>query len=187
MSRNRRPLVAGICLLALCGNAAAANNNFYILGAFGNTNSDVAAGGINRVDDNGGSFSLGAGFTFSQHFAIEVAYQDFGSQYGETDCPPFYACLVIPVTTQADMTAVSLSVTGGLALSDSLDGYGRVGFARWDLSFDGISAAFDDSGEDLLYGAGLRWTLDDRWKIFAEYARVDLDLDTASLGVNYRF
>jgi hypothetical protein len=33
----------------------------------------------------------------------------------------------------------------------------------------------------------LRWSVANHWDLFAEYERVDLDLDTASIGVSYRF
>ncbi len=65
--------------------------------------------------------------------------------------------------------------------------FGKVGFVSWDIDFIGISSAFNASGEDLLFGAGLRWSIDDHWKVFAEYEKVELDLNTASIGVRYHF
>jgi OmpA-OmpF porin, OOP family len=187
MSRKKWSVAPAVLMLALFSHAAVAQNDFYLLAALGATNSDVALGGINRVDDDDVGYALGAGYAFYPGISIELAYQDFGSQNGATDCPPGYACLVIPVTTQADVTAVSLSILGSVPFNDRLDAYGRLGIASWDVGFDGISSAFDASGKDILFGAGLRWSLDDRWKVFAEYTRLNLDLDTASLGLSYHF
>lgn len=187
MSPKKWAVAPAILMLAVFSNAAVAENDFYLLAALGTTSSDVALGGLNRVDDDDVSFTLGAGYAVSPIISIELAYQDFGSQNGATDCPPGFACLVIPVTTQADLTAVSLSMLGNVPVTNQLDAYGKLGIVSWDVGFNGISSAFDASGEDLLYGVGLRWSIDDRWKLFAEYTRAELDLDTASLGLSYHF
>ena len=184
---NRLSIVAGVLILALFSDTAVAQSGFYVYGAFGNTDTDVSLGGLNRVDDDNSSFALGAGYELTRNISLEGAYLDFGSHDGETDCPPGITCLVIPVSAQADLTGISLSLIGSIPLTDSLDVYGKVGFVSWDVDFEGISSAFDTSGEDLLYGAGLRWSIDDHWKVFAEYGRVELDLDTASIGVSYHF
>jgi OOP family OmpA-OmpF porin len=171
----------------LFSDTAVAQSGFYVYGSFGNTDTDVSLGGLNRVDDDNSSFALGAGYEFTRNISLEGAYLDFGSHDGETDCPPGFTCLVIPVSAQADLTGISLSLIGSIPLTDKLDVYGKLGFTSWDVDFEGISSAFDTSGEDLLYGAGLRWSIDDHWKVFAEYGSVELDLDSASVGVSYHF
>jgi opacity protein-like surface antigen len=182
---NRLSIVAGVLVPILFCDTAVAQSDFYVFGSFGNTDADVSLGGLNRVDDNNGSYALGAGYALASNVSLEVAYQDFGSFNGETDCPPGFTCLVIPVSAQADLMGISLSLIGSVPLTDRLDVYGKVGFTSWNVDFKGISAAFDDSGEDFLYGAGLRWSINDHWKVFAEYGKQELDLDTASIGVSY--
>jgi OOP family OmpA-OmpF porin len=184
---NRLSIVAGVLVLALFSDTAVAQRGFYIFGAFGNTNSDVALGGLNRLDDDNSSYTLGAGYVFNPNISLETAYRDFGSHNGETDCPPDFTCLIIPVSAQADVTSFSTSLIGSLPITDRLDVYGKVGFATWKVTFKDISSAFDASGEELLYGAGLRWSIDDHWKVFAEYEKVELDFDTAGIGVRYHF
>ena len=184
---NKLSITAGALLLVLFSENAVAQSGFYIFGAFGNTNSDVALGGLNRVDDDNNSYALGAGYAFTPNVSLEGAYQEFGSHNGETDCPPGVTCLVVPLSAQADLTGISLSLVGSIPLTDKLDVYGKIGFVSWDIEFKGISSAFDTSGEDLQYGAGLRWSIDDHWKAFAEYGKVELDFDTASIGVSYHF
>jgi hypothetical protein len=45
----------------------------------------------------------------------------------------------------------------------------------------------DDSGEDLIYGAGLQWYVSDRWSLQVFYEHVDLDIESAKLGAEFRF
>ena len=173
--------------ISLYSHSAVAQSAFYIFGAIGNTDEDVTLGGQNRVNDDDSSFMFGGGYEFNENIALEAAYQDFGTQAGQTDCPPGFFCLLVPLLTKADVAAFSVSVVGGFRISDRLDGYGRLGVTSWDIEFDGISSAFDDSSEDLHYGVGLRWSFAEHWNIFAEYAQVDLDLDTFSIGLRYDF
>ena len=187
MPVNRLSLVVGVLLTSLLTGTANAQSNAYVLGAIGNTNADASFGFLNRLDDDGSSFKLGVGYAFTPNVAVEAAYQDFGSHDGETDCPPGFACLVIPVSARADLTGISVAVVGSLPLSDMLSAYGKVGFISWDVEFEGFSSAFDTSGEDLLYGAGLKLSLNDSWKLFAEYEQTDLDLGTAEIGVSFHF
>ena len=187
MNTSKVIVMAGVLLLALAGNTAVAQGNFYVFGAIGSTSSDVSLGGLNKVDGRDTSYLVGAGFALNRSFAIEASYLDFGDHDGETDCPPGFTCLVIPVQTQADMKGLSLAVTGSFPLSGSLDAYGKLGFVSWDINYSGISSAFDASGEDLLYGVGLRHAINDHWMVFAEYERVQLDLGNTSIGVSYQF
>lgn len=185
----RHTAISGLAILfmSLLSHIAVAQSDFYIFGAIGNADADVALGGRNSVEDDGSSFMLGGGYKFSENFSLEAAYLDFGKQNGQTDCPPGFACLLIPLRTEADVTALSVSVIGSFRISDTLDGYGRLGVTSWDVEYDGISAAFDDSGEDLHYGIGLRWSFEDHWKVFAEYTQIDLDIDSVSFGIRYDF
>jgi OOP family OmpA-OmpF porin len=184
---KKLPIVAIGLVLALFCDTTVAQSNFYVHGSFSNSNTDILLGGLNHVDDDNSSYALGAGYAFTPNVSLEAAYRDFGSHNGETDCPPDFTCLIIPVLTKADLTGISLSLIGSIPLTERLDMFGKVGFTSWNVDFDGISAAFDDSGEDFLYGAGLRWSIDDRWKVFAEYERHDLDLNSAAIGVNFYF
>ena len=184
---NRLQVVAGVLLTAFLSGNASAQSDIYIFGAVGNTNSDIQLGGLNNIDDGDSSYSLGAGYAFTPNFSVELAYQDFGSHDAATDCPPGFTCLVIPVSTQADLTGIALNLVGSIPLTESLDAYGRVGMVSWDIEFDGISAAFDKSGEDIGYGVGLSWSIGDHWSVFGEYSRLDLDLDSTDIGVSYHF
>lgn len=170
--------------------AAVAQSDFYLFGTIGNSNADVVGippgdpFGMNRVDGGDRSFTFGGGYEFNEHVSLEAAYQDFGSFMRGTVCRVPCTALYLP-PVEVDAAALSVSFVGSLRINDRLDGYGRLGLTRWEL--DGSFAAIDDSGEDLNYGVGLRWSFDGNWKIFAEYSRVHLDLDAVGLGIRYGF
>lgn len=177
----------GFLLLVVVSNTAIAQGHFYIIGAFGKANSDAALGAANRVDGDDNSYLLGAGYALSRNVSVEGAYLDFGEHSGDTGCPPEFFCLTIPLATQADLTGIALNLVGSVPLTDKLEVYGKLGVLSWDIEFAGISSAFNDSGEDVLYGAGLRGSINDNWKVFAEYVTTEVDIDTASIGVSYYF
>ena len=176
-----------LVVLALAAHVARAQDGFYLMGALGSSDSSVNLGGINRVDGNDDSYAVGVGYAFSNNFSIEAGYHGFGTQNAQTNCPPGFACILIPLRTEADVTGISLSLIGSIPVSDRFDVYGKIGLLSWDIDFSGISSAFNDSGEDLLYGVGLTWSMDERWKLFLEYSRVDLDVDAGNVGVRFSF
>ncbi len=175
--------------LVALSDVAIATQGVYVFGSYGSTGTDVSLDTATRVDDSRGSFRIGAGYAVNRNFSLEAAFHKFAGQSATTDCPPDFACagLVVPLVTRADSTAYSLSFIGSVPVTDRFGVFGKVGLASWDVDFRGISSAFDASGEDLLYGAGLRWSLDDQWSIFAEYEKLELEVDTAGIGLSYRF
>ncbi len=75
-------------------------------------------------------------------------------------------------------------------VNDRLSLFGKVGVLDWDSdvveSFDGRRVdSFSDL--ELLAGVGLRYALPSGFGASAEYQRVDLGLDSISLGASWRF
>ena len=189
MLNNPLRIIVGTVVLAILSDAAIAEGNFYVSGAMGNADADISLNAQNRVYGDDDGYTLGGGYTFNQNLSLEVAYKDFGRQSAATDCPPDFACvaLVIPLTTTADLKAISVSLIGSIPLTEKFELFGEVGIASWDVDYEGISSAFNTSGEDLLYGAGVRWAINDNWKVFVEYGKIDLDFETAGVGMSYHF
>lgn len=186
MTRLRAIVIVASTLLGHCG-IGHAQSGLHLVASLGDTDATVDLGGMNRVGDDDSSFAIGIGYSFAERVFLEAAYHDFGGHDGQTNCPPDFACLIVPLQTQADLSGISLSVVRTIELTDSLDFYGKLGLMSWDIEFDDISAAFDDSGTDLHYGLGLSFRASESWSIFAEYESVDLDLDSVSLGVRLGF
>ena len=187
---NRKLIVCvGVLTLIVLSNTAVAQGDFYVLGSLGNTDIDVSFKAEYQIAGGRGSYKLGAGYAFNRYLSLEAAYSDFGNEHARTDCPPGLVCaeMLFPIRTTADSKAYSFSAIGGIPLTDRFDVYGKIGVASWDIDFAGSSSVFDASGEDLFYGAGVRWSLDRQWRIFAEFNKVEIGLDTAGIGVNYHF
>lgn len=183
----RHTMISVFVILSLGSfcHPAVAQHHAYVLGAIGNGDLGVRFDPATLVRGDRRGFALGGGYEFGKHLSLEGAYEDFGRQTGRIQCPPGIPCLLVLYDPAVDFTAVSLSAVGSFPISGRLDGYGKLGLTRWRL--DGQAAVFDDSGEDLHYGVGLRWSITDKWKAFAEYNKVELDLEGVSIGMRYGF
>jgi hypothetical protein len=98
-----------VLIVALFSDVAAAQSDFYVYGAVGNTDSEITLGGLNRVVDANSSYAIGAGYAFNRNISLEGAYLNFGSHFGETDCPPEFSmpqvkiCSTVPVCAGPSM------------------------------------------------------------------------------------
>lgn len=188
----RHTIIWALAVLSLISfsHPAVAQSGFHLFGAIGNASSEVDLGvrfgGLRfRLDSDDSGFNLGGGYRFNENISLEAAYQDYGTLTGPVgDCPPGSTCLFALLRPAVDAAAVSVSFVGSFRINDRLGGYGRLGLTHWEFTGTN-SSAFDDSGEDLHYGLGLFWSFDDRWRLFAEYTRVDFGLDSISAGVRY--
>ena len=112
------------------------------------------------------------------------------------ECPPAVCFAFIqPAPVQVDISGWSARLTGSLPLGSRFAAFASVGVVGWDASTDAIVTLpdgsrvddLDDSGEDLVYGAGLQWHVSDRWSLQAFYEHVDLDIESGKLGATFRF
>ena len=83
------------------------------------------------------------------------------------------------------MTGWSASLVGTLPLNDDFSVYGQLGLLSWDAS--ARSPTLNDSGTDLLVGAGLNWHVSKQWAISAGYEVADVDIKSTKLGLQFRF
>lgn len=175
--------------LGLLSHAALAQSGFYLFAAAGKSDVDadleLGIWQVHRIDDSDSNFTFGGGYRFGGHIALEGAYQDLGHQHGRNDCAPNVICTFVFRPTDSDLAALSISIVGSFQITERLDGFGRLGVTSWDL--DESSGIFDDSGDDLHYGVGLRWSFDEHWKFLAEYTRADFDFDTVGIGIRFDF
>jgi hypothetical protein len=164
---------------------------------------------VARLDDREQSFDVGIGYAFGPYFAIQGAWHDYGQvtglvvcppegcMLGPDECPPGSVCFAFmrPVPVQVDISGWSARLTGSLPLGSRFAAFASVGVIDWDTSADAIVTLpggrpvddLDDSGEHLVYGAGLQWHVSDRWSLQAFYEHVDLDIESSKLGATFRF
>lgn len=170
----------GVATLAtlLLTPAAFADSGVYVGGAYGDLNFDVSDASF---DQDSAPYKIMLGYIFDMpvvDFAIEVAYNDFGTQGGDV--------LLVP----AEVDAKGLSAFGVAGLDWGFFGvFAKAGMASWDADLSVGALSDSESGSDPAYGAGMRLTFSSV-EVRAEYEVFefdDLDVDMASLGVIWRF
>jgi OOP family OmpA-OmpF porin len=177
-----------LCLLA--ASAGAAEPGFYVTAALGLGEEDPKTAGTNvgnsmgivhvepdqiAVDDGELAWSVGLGYRINRYLAGELEYIDFGT----TDVAEHYTVSNVPFPfptefTQdysSSVTGPALSLLGMLPMGDRFELFLRGGalFAsrEFNLQFGALEEKF--SSTVWLVGAGVTWSLSQRWGIRAEY------------------
>jgi hypothetical protein len=189
--------------------SAQAERGFFASANIGSSRTSFHPTSVARIDEREQSFDVGIGYAFGPYFAIQGAYHDFGQVTGfvvcppegcmvpPDECPPGAVCLAFmrPQPVPVDISGWSARLTGSLPLGLRFAAFASVGVIAWNTSADAIVTLpggrrvddLDDSGEDLIYGAGLQWHVSDRWSLQLSYEHVDLDIESGKLGATFRF
>jgi hypothetical protein len=130
-------------------------------------------------------FTLGGGYTFTKHLGLQAVYYDAG-RHAATDCPA-PLCTAIPHDLTPDVRALSVAALGTWRVAPALEIFGKVGVLGSKAELDAPAADESDSGA--LVGAGLGIWATPRFRINLQYERSDhdLELESAGVGVTYRF
>ena len=175
-------------LLALGGPALAqedgdrAGDNlqgFYLGGGVGDFSAAVdEIDAIDDIDDAGIDFSDGdnamkvfAGYAFNRFFAVQADYVDFGESSG---------AVAPSLTGTSDVQGLAPSIVGTLPIGP-VELFARVGYMFYevDLNLTG-GRLIEESGEDLVYAAGIGIDVLDRLNLRLEYEEIDIaELDEA--------
>lgn len=129
------------------------------------------------------AMSLTGGYAFSKHFALQGGYHRFG-EHAATDCPA-PICTAVPHDDIADIRGVSVAAVGLWRVAPAVEVFGKVGVLDWRADFERAGFEQDDSG--VLVGAGVGFLVTPNWRVNVQYERADFDLESAGLGVTYRF
>ena len=159
---------------------------------------DAVYGGVTAtsVDDSDTAWKIFGGKKVMKNFGVEVAYMDYGRLTADSGFNPVPPQLTATIYTHLDTTAWMIDAVGTL-LHEKLELFGKIGLARWNTDTD-ISATagitvlvepFDNDGNDLHFGAGVRYALSGNLGIRAEWERInaDKDLDAWTVGAQYGF
>jgi OOP family OmpA-OmpF porin len=138
-------------------------------------------------DDDDTAWSVFAGYQTHRYFAVEFGYRDLGEV--ATGLPG--------ALTSIEAKMFEVLAVGILPLGDKLALYGKFGayFGETDIVTNSpLGATVDnDSNIDLTYGVGAEWEFTKQLRLRVEYQRytdiasTDVDLDTLSVGLVYRF
>jgi OOP family OmpA-OmpF porin len=165
-------------------------SGFYLGGGVGDFSAAVdEIDEVSDIDDAGIDFSDGdnatklfVGWNFTQFFAVQADYVDFGESSG----------FVSPsVSGTSDVQGFAPSIVGTLPVGP-IELFARAGmmFYEVDLNLTG-GRLVDESGEDLVWSAGLGIDVLDRLNLRLEYEEIDIEeLDEADalwLNVAWKF
>ena len=187
---NKRVTVAGALLALMAGPALAQDDRsggsagdntegFYLGGGVGDFSAAVdEIDELDDVDDVGIDFSDGdnatkifAGWNFNRFFAVQGDFVNFGESSGFVSSS---------AQGTSDVQGIAPSVVGTLPIGP-VELFGRVGvmFYEVDLNLTG-GRLVDESGEDLVWSAGIGIDVLDRLNLRLEYEEIDIqELDEA--------
>jgi hypothetical protein len=194
-------LITTATLFALSGAWTAAahaenDSGFYVGGGVGQFNVQIddvddTDEAIERLDDDDTSWKLFAGYRFNPYISLEAAYIDFG---GPSDT---FEASGSSGDYQVELSGFAPYVIGTLPLGP-VELFAKVGYYFYDVDvtadlddLGGDVFSSSDSGEDLLYGAGIGATFFDHLHARLEYEKIDSndvdDADAIWLSGAWRF
>jgi OOP family OmpA-OmpF porin len=187
---NKAATVAGVLLALAAGPALAQGRDddrstggntegFYLGAGVGDFSSAVdEINSLDDVDDVGIDFSDGdnakkffAGWRFNRAVAVQADFVDFGEASGFVSTS---------VSGTSDVEGIAPSVVGTLPLGP-VELFARVGLMFYEVDLNLTGGRFiDESGEDLVWGAGVGIDIGERLNLRLEYEEIDIaELDEA--------
>ena len=164
-------------------------------GRIGDTNASRTVNQIGtRFAGDESTYALGLGYAFNRHFALEATYHRFGryEAVSPAPCPPDFLCIAeagdvaLIVEDSAKVTGVSLSLRAAWPFAEAFELYGKAGVLSWRSDFEIFDGA-DERARDLLLGVGVSFQGGRHWRLHVEYEDVDVDLESATLGIAFHF
>ena len=184
MKISRNVSFALLASIALAPVTVLAESGLYFGGSIGSATLTDSVDGFD-FDSDSNPYRFTLGLQFSDFFAIEGGYNNFGTFEerftlgGET----------VAVELQAD--GITLGATGALPLTETLNLFGRAGAFFWDgdALVDSIRLP-SENDTNVYYGGGATVAMTDRLRLVGDWTRYELDTtesDVISLGFTYRF
>jgi hypothetical protein len=185
----RKTTTVAVALLAMAAGPALAQDDddragrnlegFYLGGGIGDFSSSVdEINSLDSIDDAGIDFSDGdnatkvfAGWHFNRFFAVQADFVDFGESSG---------AVTPSVSGTSDVQGLAPSIVGTLPIGP-IELFARVGVMFYEVDLNLTGGRFvDESGEDLVYSAGIGIDVLDRLNLRLEYEEIDIaELDEA--------
>lgn len=186
MKRTYARTIAAVLAIAMWAVASSALAGDYYAGlSIGSTTVDICGDasdiGLNSCDDTDTGWRLLGGWNINDNFAVEGSYTDAGQATASA----------LGVSVKAEATAWTISVKAQQALNDMFSVFGRLGYAHWKADLSGTAGlSASDDGNDLNYGVGLQYTINEQFGVRGEWERTDADgtdVDMLSIGVTFSF
>jgi len=188
-------LLAITAVATLSTPVLADDHDFYLGASLGTAKANDACDDLDEVsfvgscDERDTAGKLFAGYQFTSNWGIEAFYADFG----EADAKGTIGAS--PATAEFDADGFGVAATATWDINEQFSVFGKLGLLRWDVdgkaSIGAASAAGDDSGTDIMFGAGIGYSFTEslgvrvEWERFNDVADADIDLITG--GIVYSF
>jgi|GEM_PF-2804644 len=208
-------LAAAVTLTLVPASNAVAQGDWYVHGAFGQTDLDYSASELTSdlsslgwtisnpvVDSEKEAWKVLGGFAFNSNFAIEAGYvslgevmTQFGASVAPTEIDDILGDTYAVHPYQGDGWVVAGVVSWPVS-PDKLSLNLKAGAFSWESETDvrviqgGTgSVSGKDSGTDAMYGLGLEWKLNPTWSVTAgwEYYKMNEWLDVPFVGMKVYF
>jgi opacity protein-like surface antigen len=164
---------------------------FYVEAAIGHISLDrgslspsIANGG--GINGTGTAASLLGGYSFDEHFGVELGYHDYGhptafvqSGLVVTECPASFSCPKI--------TGLTAELTGRIELVPDLDGMLRAGMLAWQVGAPGQTLLKDTRGNSFIYGLGVLHHFGNGLSLDISYERSSFTTEETRVGLRYSF
>ena len=184
MIHQKLAVTAVLLAVALSPLSAMAENSFYVGASIGAASLNEDFDGLS-VDDNTTSFRLVGGWRFSDYFALEGGYHDFGDFEQDIDING----VVSSISLSAD--GFTLGATGSVPVSEQFSLFGRAGWFFWDgdAEINNVSQATPED-TNLYLGVGISYAVSDRFRVTGDWTRYELESansNVISIGIQYGF
>jgi OOP family OmpA-OmpF porin len=138
--------------------------------------------GFDTFDESDTGYKFFAGYRFSDNFAVEGVYVDYGEPSGH----------ILGIPAGVEITGYGVNLVGTIPLATGFEIFGKLGLLAWDGTATLGNLSGDESDTDLTYGIGAAYFFDDHFGVQAEWEFVNfdnsnMDADMLSVGVQYRF
>ncbi len=137
--------------------------------------------------DEGTGIGVRAGYEFNNFISIEGSYIDAGKADDDDGSATWYL----------DGESFQIGARVSTDTSNPFQAYIKAGYAFWDFDLDATNTGQgtdSEDGSDLFYGIGVAYSAGDVHRFFLEYQTLEAeadsaetDVDTISIGYEYRF
>lgn len=209
MKKSMGILALAITATGFASSASAAGG--YIFADVGRSDFDVGSEPNISVDDTDTLYGVGLGYSFNDYFSIEAGFADLGetsaSSRGPISANLYGSNVTIDGKIALDANGFFYGIRGDLPITESFNLFARLGMLHWQsdadvsgtVTIDGTSSSGSfseniDDGTDPYVGIGADYGITDHVSLNAQWNRYmlevadeDLDVDTLSVGITFRF
>jgi len=184
--KNIKSGLIAAALLASFSGMANAGGQFYGAVDFGQSTLNGfcdAMAGSTTCKETDSAFRGSLGYQVMPNLAVEAGYGNYGTAVATGG----------GLTVEGEVTSLQVAAVGSYPIDKAFSVTGKLGIAmstvKATASFRGRSASAEEDSTDLVFGAGVRYNLNDSIGIRGQFERINNDdpTDLLSVGVIFNF